>query len=103
MPSIKDFIGPAVFTGPERMGVAICDYMCEGEELTELEKYHLFRYVGMAVPFVLKGAYRNASPSERETARKAMLVRFPKEWPPPGLKRQSGKTSFPAPDPAPGR
>jgi len=78
---IDHFIGRFVFLGNERLAEEICTYM-RTLALTDLEECILCQYLALPRTIEIRKAFGMASPQEREIARRVVMAKFPKEWPP---------------------
>ena len=77
---LEIFMGPYVFLGSERLAEGIYRHMESG--MTDFEKYVLLRYLGLQIPDRVRSVFRSADASVREAARRSMMAKFPKTWPP---------------------
>lgn len=78
---IDELIGPFVFMGDERIAAAIYEHM--RPNLTLLEQFVLLHYLEIPIHDDAKRAFRAADVPAREAARRSMMAKLPKEWPPP--------------------
>ncbi len=80
---LEILMGKRVFLGSERLAEAIYEYVSVKNNLTDLERGFLLRYLGLQVPDRARRAYGSADDSARQDALKEVMAKFPKEWPPP--------------------
>lgn len=80
---LEILMGKHVFLGSERLAEAIYQHISVGNSLTDLERGLLLRYLRLQVPDEARRAYGSADDSARKDALKAVMAKFPKEWPPP--------------------
>ncbi|MEK7579925.1 MAG: hypothetical protein AAB469_01905 [Patescibacteria group bacterium] len=78
---ITDLIMPFVFLGDERMANGIYEHM--RKDLTAVEQYVLLCYLALPIHSEAKRAFNSAAPSDQEAARRAVMAKFPRTWPPP--------------------